>query len=151
MNELNKKEKKALADVVERANELEIVNEGMASISLKIGEVYHNIVKKYFATEVVIQFNYLEDLKKRTANVNTPEDFKAIVERDLKEMKRRAAEKPLTKIESAEYRMACKVYNDVCLGKGKDHDFSNIKINYDDQEIKFAGFFSPEELKKKIS
>ena len=151
MNEL-KRENKVLAEFAKQANELEIVNEDMASISLKIGEVYYNTVQKYFASEVVIQFNYLEDLKKRTENVKTTEEFKAIVESDLKLMKRRLLDNgKLTKIEDAEYRMARKVWNDVCLGKGKDHDFSDIKINYDDQEIRFAGFFSPEELKKKVS
>lgn len=151
MKEL-KKENKVLAEFVKQANDLEIVNEDMASISLKIGEVYTNAIKKYFAADAVIQFNYLEDLKTRSAKVKTAEEFKEIVQSDLKAMKQRLLDNGnLTKIEDAEYRMARKVWNDVCLGKGKDHDFSDIKINYDDQEIRFAGFFSPDELKKKVS
>lgn len=146
------KENKALANLVEKANSLKIENDEMETLSLKIGELYHNTLKKYFDCEPVIQFNYLEDLKKRTASVKSLAEFKEIVGKDIETMETRRSENgKLTKIEETEYRIAKKVWRDVCLGRGKDHDFSDIKVNYDDQEIRFAGFFSPEELQKKVS
>jgi len=136
-------EKKKLVDVIDKINKIEIKDEAMADMSLKIGKVYKDVIKKYFNCIPVIQLNYLEDLKKRTKTVKTPDEFKDILENDLYVMQNR--QNP-SKYEQIEFLIAKKVHRDVVQGKGKNNDFSDIHADYDGQDIKFGGFFSEEDL-----
>jgi len=134
-------EKKALANLVERINDNEIVNEEMGVLSLRIHKVYSDAIKNYFGSKAVVQFNFLEFLKGFSKNVKSPNDFEKIVADIIEQFK---AKETLTWIEQNEYAMAKKVYRDVCLGKGKEFEYGKeLKADYDDQEIRFAGFFNP--------
>lgn len=142
------KDKKALAKFMKSVNEIEIKDEDMERLSLLIHEVYAKVVKKYINLQAVIQFNYLEDLKKRTKNCKTPKEFAKIVESDLTLMELKTNK---TAIEQNEYLMAKKVYNDVVLGKGKEFEYGkDLTFKYDDQDIRFAGFFDVDKAQDQL-
>jgi predicted Holliday junction resolvase-like endonuclease len=143
------KDKKALAKFVKAVNNLETVNEEMESLSLKVHEVYANVVKKYLSSVPVIQFNYLENLKERTKTCRTIYEFKAIVESDIAMME---AKTEKTRIEEVEYLMAKKVHSDVVLGKGKEFEYGkDLSFKYDDQDIRYLGFFDSEKAKEDLA
>ena len=143
------KDRQALANLAERANGIEIVDESMAELSLKIHEVYSKVITKYLDTEVVIQFNYLESLKTRSKLFKTKEQFRALVESDLEIMK---AKGDKTRIEAIEYLMAKKVYRDVVLGKGKEFEYGqDLRFRYDDQEVRYGGYFDLDAAKKIVN
>jgi len=145
---LSKKDQ-ALANFIEATDKMEITSEEMLTLALKVHKVYAEVLGNYLASKAVIQFNYLENLKKRTALIKTAADFKAIVESDLAIMK---AKKNKSTIEQVEYAICKKMYNDGALGKGEEFEYGkDITMKYDNEDIKFAGYFQPEELEKKAS
>jgi len=140
---LSKKDQ-ALAKFIEATDNIEVTSEEMLTLMLKVHKVYADVLKNYLASKAVIQFNYLENLKKRTALVKTNEDFKAIVESDLMQMK---AKKDKSVIEQIEYAICKKIHVDCVLGKGAEFEYGkDVTMKYDNEDIKFAGFFKPEEL-----
>lgn len=143
MKTLSKKDQ-ALANFMKAADELEVESEEMLTLALKVHKVYAGVLKNYLESKPTIQFNYLENLKKRTAHVKTAEHFAGIVKSDLELMKER---KGKTFIENIEYAICKKVYNDVVLGKGEEFQYGqDVTMQYDNEDIKFAGFFKPEDL-----
>jgi len=140
-----KNEREALLDLTNEANALEVQSEEMVGLGSKMHEVYATVIKKYLSTPAVIQFIYLEDLRKRCENVKTVDEFSTIVESDLNAMAERSHKNNgFTKTEEIEYRIAKKVYKDVVLGKGKDFKYGKLEFEYDDQKITFAGFIKNE-------
>ena len=140
------KEKKALAKLVKAANNMEIKNEEMATLSLKIHEVYANVIKKYLENPSVIQFNYLESLKARTKTCKTALEFGEIVKKDIDIMTAKADK---TRIEEIEFAIAKKVFKDVVQGKGKEFEYGkDLSFKYDDQDIRYVGYFDNEKAKE---
>ncbi|MFA5196362.1 MAG: hypothetical protein WC401_11245 [Bacteroidales bacterium] len=140
------KEKKALAKLVKSINNMETTNEEMEALSLRVHEVYANVLQKYLSSVCVIQFNYLENLKERVKNCKSQQEFKVIVENDIEIME---AKNDKTRIEMIEYGMAKKIYRDVVQGKGKEFEYGhNLLFKYDDQDIRYAGFFDIEKAKE---
>jgi len=140
------KEKKALAKFVKAANNIEIKNEEMETLSLKIHEVYAKVIKKYLENTFVIQFNYLESLKARTKTCKTAAEFAEIVSKDIEIMSNKADK---TRIEEIEFGIAKKVYRDVVQGKGKEFEYGkDLSFKYDDQDIRYIGYFDQEKAKE---
>lgn len=142
------KDKKSLAKFVKAVNKIEIKSEEMETLSLKIHKVYSDVVQKYLLTQSVIQFNYLENLKERTKKCKSPEEFAEIVEKDIELMENKTEK---TRIEEIEYLMAKKVFKDVVQGKGKEFEYGkDLTFKYDDQDIRFAGYFDSEKAKEEL-
>jgi hypothetical protein len=140
---LSKKDQ-ALADFMTATNGMEITSEEMLTLSLKVHKVYADVLKAYLASKPVIQFNYLENLKKRTALIKTTNDFRAIVESDLAIMK---SKKDKTIIEQIEYAICKKIYNDAVNGNGEEFEYGkDVTMKYDNEDFTFKGFFNPEDL-----
>lgn len=143
MKKLSKKDQ-ALADFIEKADNIEVVSEDMLTMSLKMHKVYADVLHNYLASKPTIQFNYLENLKSRTKDVKSIEEFRTIVESDLAQMK---AKNNKSTIEQAEYAICKKVYRDVVQNKGEEFEFGkDVTMKYDNEDIVFKGFFNPEEL-----
>ena len=142
------KDKKALGKFVKSVNNIEVKSEEMATLSLKIHQVYANVVKKYLANPSVIQFNYLESLKERTKKCKTPEEFAEIVNKDIETMEGKAEK---SAIEEIEYLMAKKVFKDVVQGKGKEFEYGkDLSFKYDEQDVRFVGYFDTDKAKEEV-
>jgi hypothetical protein len=140
------KEKKALANFIKEVNKPTEIDEKMEPVKLRIHQVYSDLIKKYLADTVVIQYNYLENLKARTKKCATPEKFEAVVKGDLAFME--GIVEP-TAIEQIEFKMAKKVYKDVVQEKGKEFEYGHdLSFKYDNQDIKYLGFFDLDQAKK---
>ena len=142
------KEKKGLAKFVKAVNNIEVKSEEMETLSLKIHEVYANVIKKYLENPAVIQFNYLDNLKGRTKQCKTPEEFAEIVSKDIEIME---AKTEKSRIEEIEFAIAKKVFKDVVQGKGKEFEYGkDLSFKYDDQDVRFVGYFDAEKAKEEV-
>jgi hypothetical protein len=146
MNKKEIKKKRALANFMKEVNNMTVIDEKMESVKLRIHQVYSDLIKKYLADTVVIQYNYLENLKARTKKCSTPEMFESVLKGDLAFME---GIKEPTPIEQIEFKMAKKVYKDVVQGKGKEFEYGHdLSFKYDNQDIKYLGFFDLDKAKK---
>jgi hypothetical protein len=140
------RKKRILANFMKEANKQQEINPKMESVCLRIHQVYSDLIKKYLADPVVIQYNYLENLKARTKKCATPEEFESVVRADIEIM---THIEQRTAIEDMELEMAQKVYADVVEEKGLEFEYGHdLSFKYDNQDIKYLGFFDLDEIKK---
>ena len=140
--ELSKKQQ-VTADFFKAIDEIEIINEPMAEVGGRVHKVYRDVLDEYLSTRVVIQFNFLEYLKTYTKDCKTPVEFKEKVIALLNQMKEK---KDKTPTEIIEHKMLKRIYNDVVLAKGEIFEYGkDITAKYDNEDIKFLGFFNPED------
>lgn len=131
---------------MKEVNEQKPIDEKMESVCLRIHQVYSDLIKKYLADKIVIQYNYLENLKARTKKCSTPEMFESVVRGDITFME---GNPERTEIEQMELEMAQQVYSDVVEGNGKEFEYGHdLSFKYDNQDIRYIGFFDAEQARK---
>ena len=137
------KEKQVLANFAKAVDEIEIINEPLAELGGRVHKVYSDVLHQYLSSPAVIQFNFLEYLKKETKDITTPQEFGDKISALLKQIK---AKKDKTPTELIEHKILKRIYNDVVLAKGEIFDYGKeVHANYDNEDIKFLGFFNPED------
>jgi hypothetical protein len=137
------KDKQVVADFFKAVDEIEIINEPMAEVGGRVHKVYRDVLEEYLASPAVIQFNFLEYLKRESKDFATPKEFGDKVRELMKIMK---AKKEKSRTELIEFKILKRIYNDVVLAKGDIFDYGKeVHARYDNEDIKFLGFFNPED------
>ena len=137
------KKNQVTADFFKAVDDIEIINEQMAEVGGRVHKVYRDVLEEYLASPAVIQFNFLELLKRESKNFSTPQEFGDKVREYLKMMKDK---KEKTRTELIEFKILKRIYNDVVLAKGDVFEYGKeVHARYDNEDIKFLGFFNPED------